>query len=439
MSSTWRIEHEHLAAPQITRGALELVWPLTFTAVFVAVFVTWYQRLIDVDVERITWLLAIGTAAHLLIPAGGESRLRTALRFGSHLSGVIMLGAVWALLGGLSAPLFLLFFAPPIAAAGVAFGPWNRLGAVTVTLSMIFLTAAVCSAPLRWYLGQFGLRLEWLDPAASYLATYGGQSDGSVEPTASAVSLLLAAAAFLCLEFGAHGYANSAGRLFIRLRTIVRALRQREGMALEMLRSSPLPETVVLTESAQIVIANDKFRSSFASSAEPEGADLFSVVKLQFPEALAALVRERDGQLACSFNTADGRTHSARIQVRHARHGRALVARISFFERDFERQLESALDAQECAILILNANEVVVHANSRALGVFPEALPGATATAALQSPGVPGFWWQAARDTSVPRQLAVRGRQLRGKVTSRGADRFGDAMTIISLTPEKSP
>jgi PAS domain-containing protein len=436
MASTWRIETEQQVAPQITGGALELVWPLTFTAVFVAVFVTWYQRLIDIDVERITWLLAFGTAGHLLIPTGGESTLRSALRFGSHLTGILILGAAWALLGGLSAPLFLLFFAPPIAAAGVAFGPWSRLGAMALSLTTIFLTAAVCSAPLRWYLGQVGIRLEWLDPLAARLAIYAGQAGESVEPTSAAVSLLLAAAALLCLEFGAHGYSNSAGRLFIRLRTIVRALRQREGMALEILRSSPLPETVVLTESAQIVIANDKFRSSFASTAEPEGADLFSVVKLQFPEALATLVRERDGELACSFNTADGRTHSARIQVRHARHGRALVARISFFERDFERQLEYALDAVDAAILILNTSEVVVYANALARSLFPEAQPGATATAGLQSAGVPGFWWQAARDTSVPRQLTVKGKQLRGKVTSRGADRFGDAVTIIALAPQ---
>jgi PAS domain-containing protein len=433
------METEQQVAPQITGGALELVWPLTFTAVFVAVFITWYQRLIEIDVERITWLLAIGAAIHLLIPSGGDSTLRAVLRFGSHVSGILMLGAVWAFLGGLSAPIFLLFFAPPIAAAGVAFGPWRRLGAMAISLSTIFLTAAACSAPLRWYLGQIGIRLEWLDPLAAQLAYYADQSGESVEPTSAAVSLLLAAAALTCLEAGAHGYSNAAGRLFIRLRTIVRALRQREGMALEILRSSPLPETVVLTESAQIVIANDKFRSSFASTAEPEGADLFSVVKLQFPEVLATLVRERDGELACSFNTADGRTHSARIQVRHARHGRALVARISFFERDFERQLEYALDAVDAAILILNANEIVVYANAMARSIFPEGQPGTTAASGLQSAGVPGFWWQASRDTSVPRQLTVRGKQLRGKVTSRGADRFGDAVTIISLAPEKSP
>src|ERR1700754_2093908 len=140
MRAAARIDNEQFAAPQITQGALELVWPLTFTAVFVAVFVTWFQRLIDIDVERITWLLALGTASHLLIPTGGDSTLRSALRLGSHLIGVLILGAAWALLGGLSAPLFLLFFAPPIAAAGVAFGPWSRLGAMSLSLATIFLT-----------------------------------------------------------------------------------------------------------------------------------------------------------------------------------------------------------------------------------------------------------------------------------------------------------
>lgn len=422
----------------------EWVWPMTFIAVLVALWIPWYLRALDVDIGAITWLLTVATGVHLLsAPAAArirDTRAHDGAILALHALSFLVLGAVWIILGTMDVPLFVIFFAPPIIAAPMIRDLWGRAAAFGVALLVLLLAALLASPSLRWFGGQLGIPLGYLEPIARRLTSLGVPAEQNVAPTASAISLGLAAVALTALYAGASGFAAANRRTIEWLNRTIAALRKDSGLALELLQSSPLPEALVLPESARIVIVNDRFRSVFAAGAlEVEGLRLTDLVKLQFPEALERLVHSGDGTVDGSCPGSDGRIRDVRVHVRRSKHEEANVARVSFQDRTAERQFEGALDTLEIILLVLGADETLVYANAAARSLFAEAEPGAVAASVLRHADLPNSWWRAPDEGSIRREIAIAGNIYRGKVFCRRPEGLAEPFTVIALTPASAP
>ena len=421
------------------KRALDIVWPLIYVTTLLAVFLPWYLRLAEIEFAPIAWLVFAATSGYVLLSwlleLVDRTRVTTAGILTAHFLGVLVLGVIWFKLGSLHAPGFLLFFALPVLAGGIVLTRWGRPLTICITLAVVLTAAALQSPSLRWYGHQLGLPLDWLEVPAAWLGSGRTEAQSSVAPGVALVSLLLSAAALLAIDVCAGHLAVWPRQLHARLRRMIGALRQTEELALELMRSSPLPEAVVFADSGQIMLVNDCFRTTFGLNgveADPRG--LFDVVRFRFPEPLQALVGGRDGSAECSYHAVDGHVHSAIAHVRHAEHQGEKVARISLENRTTEHRLAAALDALDDVVIITDAADLIVHANPTARRIFPEAMPGTPAATALQRPDLPQAWWNAPPETIVPRQLSLGGEELRGRVAHRAADPHVGATTVITLT-----
>jgi PAS domain-containing protein len=424
--------------------AVELVWPLTLIAILVALWVPWYLRLLDIDIGRVAWLLALTAGVHILLAPvlarGSATRMGAVVLLAIHGLSLLLLGIVWMLLGAMNQPLFLLFFAAPVLVAPTVRSAWGRATAFGLALAVVILTALVSSPSLRWYGAQIGLPLAILEPVSALLPSLGAPAEQSIAPTAALVSIGLFAAALAALYTCASSLTAASRRGTAGLRESLLILSKDKGLALELLDSSPLPEALVLPENTRIVRVNDRFRSAFGSEgALTQGLRLSETVKLQFPEALERLVLSGDGVLDARYTAADGRLREARIHVRRSRHEDAHVARVSFEDRTAVRLLEGALDAVDDVLLLLDADETLVYANTAARTLFPAAVSGASAAALLRRADLPETWWRAPLDASFPRQLSISGTEYRGKVCSRRLDGLSEPFTVIALAVGGSP
>jgi PAS domain-containing protein len=431
-------------SPVSAEWVFEVVWPMTFIVALVALWTPWYLRALDVHIGRIAWLLTVATGAHViawpLLAPIRDTRVGSAALLTLHALSLLVLGFVWILLGAMNLPVFLIFFALPILAAPAARGVWGRTTAFGLALPILLLAALLASPSLRWYGGQLGLPLAFLDPIAAQLGSFGAPSEESVAPTTAAVSLGLVAAALAALYACASAFAAANRGAIQWLHQTIAALRKDKGLALELLQSSPLPEVLVLPESARIVLVNDRFRSMFASGAgATEGARLQEVVKLQFPETLERLLQSGDGTVDGRCPGQDGRLREVRVHVRRSRHEEAHVARVSFEDRTAERQLEGVLDSIEIILLVLDADAALVYANTAARAVFPGAERGATAVSVLRRPELSDSWWRTPEETAVPRQISISANEYRGTVSCRRLDGLAEPFTVIALSPAGAP
>jgi PAS domain-containing protein len=426
--------------PSASAGyAFKLVWPTTLVAVLASLWLLWYLRVLDTQISRIAWLLTGATGIHVLTaPAMARirnERVSDIAMLVLHGFSLLLLGAVWLLLGAMDLPLVVLFFAPPVIAAAAARSPWGRASAFTLTLVAVFLAALLASPSLRWYSGQVGLPLSFLDPLAARLASAGAPAEQTVAPRAAAVSLGLAAAAFAALYACASGSIGAIRRTVERLHDSIAALRMGEGLAQELLQSSPLPEALVLPESSRIVLVNDRFRAVFASGHAPtDGARLQEIVRLQFPEAVERLVLSGDGVVNGHYQGPRDRLREVRVHVRRCKHEGARVSRVSFEDSTAERQLEGAMDALDLILLVFDADDALVYANAAARALFAVE-PGATAATLLRCADLPESWWRTPAESSVPRQVSIGGTEYRGKVICRTLERLADPLTVIALKP----
>jgi PAS domain-containing protein len=418
---------------------LEFVWPLTALAMFVALFLSWYLRILDIPMVSISAIMASVATVHALLPPllprSGEAR--NALLLAAHLTAVAALAYVWCVLGGLAMPLFLLFFAAPTVAASAHFTPWGRQAAFIFELLAVAVAAAVASPALRWYSAQQGIPLDWLDPLEHLVVEADRFTEVRPEPALECASLVLAAGALIALHLSAGAIADIARRLHLQLRRMVTSLHEDKGLLGDLLRSSFMPEALVLTDSRRIVLVSDRFREYFARPGqELEGADLRSAVDLQFPEALEPLLAGSDGQVDCQFRGPDGAMHPARAHLVHLSREGARMMRFTLEPCEDSRQLELALATLERAVLVIDGAGTIARANEAARALFPLAMPGAPAHKALHAADLPSAWWQSQPGSSVPRDFSINGRRVRGRVVCRGADAQSAELIVVELSAE---
>ena len=420
---------------------LEFVWPVTALLLFVTLFVPWHLGVIDVPMAKIAVLMAAVAALHALLPPllARARRTRDVALLLAHVAALAVLAGIWCLLGGLAAPLFLMFFAAPVVAASSLFGPWGRHVAFAITLVLVALASAVASPALRWYANLHGVDLGWLDSFDDFVANGGPFAAARPEPMLEVASLAFALVALTALHSSASLIADVGRRLRAQLRHVLDSLNHEEGLFGDLVRSSPALEALLLADSRRIVMASDRFRERFGrDGAAIDGADLRAVVELQFPEAIDALLAGANGTVDCQYRDPGGSLQPARVHVAHlAREGTKLIRFVLEPCAD-SRHLALALDGLASVVIVVDGSGVVARANDAARDLFPEDIPGVPAGRALSAPGLPQSWWQTVPGAVVPRDFRVHGRRVRGRVVCRNADGQAGELSIVELVEESA-
>ncbi len=382
---------------------LEDTWLLTLFAVLLATAFPWFVSSFNIDFAAASWaLLALGaTYVALTVVANlktlGAPARRRALAV-LHAVGVICVGFLWLRSGGLQNPVFLLAFVLPVVGAS-ALSRWQPYTTAVLAV-LVALGVALMQAPeLRWYAGGVQSLDRWL----SGLAGANGQGaaannvfPGFYVPVSYDVVLLeVFAILILACAVAAESLGNAYGKVQEHLRVAQGEAARSQDMWTRLVLELPLPALLIEAETRRIVLTSKRLTPFWPDDEVLVGRDLFESIRFAYPERLLELIDGSGGVAAAVVVHAGEELRISKINVRHVvLEGRRLA--LMLLEDTTDAYCRSAaLDAEEHAVVVINARGRVVTANKAASGLFPEASAGSDAQRALsRANGSAIRWWE---------------------------------------------
>ena len=378
---------------------LDDTWLLTICAVVLAIALPWFVSGLRIEFAATAAGLLVLGVLHLILAAMSSrrptSQARETLGLSSlHALGVIAISFIWAHVGGLQNPLFLVAFALPVVGA-IFLSRWQPY--LMAALSALMVTLVACSeAPeLRWYAPWLGAAGRWLD------ALFGGEGGASLPfaafsaPSQYYVVLLevFAIMVFAC-AVAAEYLANIFGRLDAQMWTARAEAARSQELWSTLVEQLPVPALLLDARTHEIVGASGAAVKRFLAGAEPiAGRDFFQAVHFSYPEPIERLIDGGDGVEPLSMVQLGAQLLATEIRVQHlAQHGRrfALVV-VSDTTEDF--CVKAALDVAEYAALVVDSQGRVLALNRPARALFAEASSGTAVSSLLPQANLAARWW----------------------------------------------
>ncbi len=409
------------------------VWLLTIVVVLLSIGVLWFQRILDIDLARVAWVLFAYGSAYLAM-AFAADRASTARTFVVTVAlvqaaGIVTLTMLWRLTGGLQNPMFLLVFTLPVMAGSVILPRWQAYATAGLAVLAVTVVALADSAALRWYLWQTGL------PVRAALNVIGQIPATSTHPfPATAESppyLMVVVFLFGVLMFAAAAVADAIGQAVAKVQArsaaATDALARAENLSAEAFLASPWPTALVYADTFRVAQANREFLQQFFLDPEAPGRSrFFELVRFTYPEAVEALIQGAGGEVPLAVLTVDREQRLARVRVSTFTHDGTRYASVSVQDITAAHHLRLALDALDQPVVLV-AGDRVLACNASAEAAVPDLQPGVDAGAALAAANLPFAWWR----------LGVRSRQ---ECQVRLADRTFRAVCRAAAIPgEREP
>lgn len=425
---------------------LEDTWLLTLFAVLLASALPWFVSALNIDFVAASWsVLALGLiylVLTLLTSTRGASTWRRRLLPLLHAAGIIDLGFLWHACGGLQNPAFLLAFALPVIGASALSRGQPYLSAV-VSLLVVGAVGLAEAPELRWYVADLryiaNLRTHWLAPLLSPTGgAAGGIFAGFYAPVDYDVTLL---EVFAVLILACAVASESLGYAFQKLIDHLASSRAEATRAQQLwamlLQQLPAPALLVDSETLQIVLASDRF-AQFTGAPQPEaGCPLLEALPISYPERVQELVLGNGGSLPVVLQTSE-RVRLAQLQVQQLLSDGRRLALLLIEDDTAAFCLGAALDADEHAVLVLDAHARVLAANKAARGLFAAAATGANAElllGPLAPTGGASRWWEPSLPGRRRLQLSIARRRYQTLCTAVALPGEADGLYVIALTP----
>lgn len=424
---------------------LEDTWVLTLFAVLLATAVPWFVSSLNIDFAAASWaVLALGLcylAMSLLATERATSAWRRRLVGLLHAAGVVGLGFLWHACGGLQNPAFLLAFALPVIGASALSRGQPYLTAV-LSLLVVGAVGLVEAPELRWYVADLRTAGRWLAPLAPLLSPTSGDAGGLFAgfyaPVGYDVALL---EVFSILLMACAVAAESLGYAFQRLIDHLSAARAEGAQAQQLwamlLQQLPAPALLVDSETLQVLVASERFASFLGATVAAVGRPLLEALPISYPERLQELVSGHGGKLTVVLHAPE-RLRLAQLQVQQLLSDGRRLALLLLEDNTAAYCIGAALDADEHATLVIDAQARVLASNKPARALFPTAVPGADAAEVLlplAPSGGAARWWEPGLAGRRRLQLSIAHRRYQALCSGVALPGEEQGLYVIALAP----
>jgi PAS domain-containing protein len=430
-------QRPHWQNPRI--HLLDDMWLLTIVAIVVAIGVPWLFSGFAVQAGVASWgLLGLG-GVHIAFtflgsPNRSDGRSRDYALTVLDVIGVMLIGFVWAHVGALQNPLFLMVFVLPVMGS-IFLSRWHPF--LIALLSILVVSAvALSQAPeLRSYasglLGTDAWLADWLgrqrpEAQASFAGFYA--------PTGYLVAVL---EVFSVALFACAVAAEYVGTIFERLLAGSNLARSDSEKAQELwatlIERLPIPGLLIDPASLRIVACSDTARTFLhIGEASAEGLNLFEVARFSYIDLVQEMIAGAIGTATLTALHVGDEVRLAQVRVIQVVHKRRRLSLLTLEDVTEAFCLKAAWDTSEAAALVVDALGHVRAFNKPTATLFGSVRIGVNAEQLLSQlvAGLP--WWESGLTRRRKMHIEIDSRVY--EVTSSEIALPGEAQRLYSVS-----
>jgi PAS domain-containing protein len=393
-------QRPHWQNPRI--HLLDDMWLLTIVAIVVAIGVPWPFSGFAVQAGVASWgLLGLG-GVHIAFTflgsptrSGGRSRDYALTLL--DVIGVMLIGFVWAHVGALQNPLFLMVFVLPVMGS-IFLSRWHPFLIALLSILVVSVVALSQAPELRSYasglLGADTWLADWFggqrpDTQASFAGFYA--------PTGYLVAVL---EVFSVVLFACAAAAEYVGTIFERLLAGSNLARSDGEKAQELwatlIERLPIPGLLIDPTSLRIVACSDSARTFLhLGEASPEGLGLFDVARFSFVDLVQEMIAGAVGTATLTALHVADEVRLAQVRVLQVVHKKRRLSLLTLEDVTEAFCLKAAWDTAEAAALVIDALGHVRAFNKPTAALFSSVKIGVNAEQLLSQlvAGLP--WWES--------------------------------------------
>lgn len=356
---------------------LDAAWVVCWVSLLAAVAVPWFLNILPIDLGRAAWFV-FGSALGYLMVAALTDRLNSQISVAAAmrimpLASILLMGALWHLVGGIANPIFLVAFVlPVIISSNTAIGRQAQASALLSAI-VVFLIALAESPDLRWYLTG-GTPWIWtsLDALAVVLPTSADIfPEVRTSPAYQFTILTTFTVTQFLVAFLATPLATLLRRLDTRIQTSHQMLNEVQGLFHAVLTAEPDPSVIVYADSLQVVQASDSFfKRMLVRPSEMLGKGLFDIVQFNQADQVREALSRASGELPFSVYRVHGELRVANINFYRTEHRGAAYIFVGWQELTDLYYLQSAFDVVDDPLVVVGEDSRVQYANRTARELF---------------------------------------------------------------------
>lgn len=358
---------------------LDAAWVVCWVALVSAAAVPWFLNVLPIDLARAAWFVFVSACGYLIVAAltdrlNSQIAVAMAMRV-MPLVSIVLMGALWHLVGGIANPIFLLAFVLPVIISGSTAISRQAMASALLAAAVVFVIALAESYELRWYLIGGSPRTWWvLDILARGLPS---RPDIFPEVRPSPAYQLTILATFtvtqLLVAFLATPLATLLRRLDTRIQTSHQMLNEVQGLFHAVLTSEPEPSLIVYADSLQVVQASDSFfKRMLLRPSDILGKGLFDFVQFDRADEVRQALATPGGTLPFVVYRVHGELRIANVTHHRTDHRGGAYVYVGWQEVTELYYLKSAFDAVEDPLAVVGPNSRIKYANSSARELFGE-------------------------------------------------------------------
>ncbi len=315
---------------------------MSLVAVFAAVFVVWYFRVLEVPLREVAWgflgfwlayLAASHTTDRLQTPGGLLAAVQAL-----QCAAVGYLLWLWHLLGGMRHPTFLMVLVLPVLICGLLMQRWQPYATALFSVIAVWCTALFEDASLRWYLSWAVPLIGDLPGLSSDLGS--GSTvlpDVQTTPALTLTALMTFTLVQALAAFLTESLSGAVSRLQVPGLLQEGPTPQSEAIFEGGLRAVPIPAILVEAGTARVVGASESFlRQMVLDRSDLDGREIFDLMDFERPHEIRGLIDRRGGTLkACRYGVG-GERRQARVSVETFEAGGARYATLVVLDQKDE-------------------------------------------------------------------------------------------------------
>ncbi len=423
---------------------LDDTWLLTIGAMLVATGLPWFTGNFDVEIGTATLgLVAIGglhIGFTMLASAAPTPSLGRSLALRSmHSIGVMLIGFVWAHVGGLQNPLFLLTFALPVIGS-IFVSRWHPYWTALLSVLVVGFVALAQAPDLRWYvsgfLGHYGPAAVWFDGASNAAPPLFA---GFYAPTSYLTVLLEVFAVLITACAMTSEYLGTIFERLINHSTIARAeAEQGQELWIRLIEQFPIPALLVDPSSLQVVACSNSALlylgcgvTSFADRT------LFEVVQFSYPDLIQDRIVVGDAAPEALITLrVEGSLRLARAYVRPVRRHKRQFALLTLTDATEAFCLRGALESSEYAALVIDSQARILAFNRMSSQLFGEIEVGSSAAGLVRTSDPSGApWWDPGINERRKTHIEIGGRIYELTTSRLNLPGEEESLHCVSLLP----
>jgi hypothetical protein len=380
---------------------LDDVWLLTIVAILLAIGIPWLSSGFEVRVGVAGWgLIALGgihiAFTFLASPTHAGGRWRDYALTLLDATGVALIGFVWAHVGALQNPLFLMVFVLPVLGS-IFLSRWHPFLIALLSVLVVGFVSLGQAPELRSYVsGLIGTGAWFADLFGRQGLDIEGSFAGFYAPTGYLKTVL---EVFTVVLFACAVAAEYIGTIFERLLANGMLARSESEKSQELwatlIEQLPVPGLLVDPTSLRIVGCSDAARSYLRSGdVSLEGSYLFEVARFSFVDLVQELIAGAIGTASLTAIHVGDEVRLTQVRVLQVVHKRRRLALLTLEDVTEAFCLRAAWDSSEYAALVVDALGQIRAFNKPTTALFSGVRVGVNAEQLLSQliAGLP--WWE---------------------------------------------